>query len=99
MQYMYAAYFCVLLRVLNIYLIFTNACECNVASQLLNHVLELAKKNPKVKEIYLHVQTSNTAARMFYKENFEFEEGEVISNYYKHVEPADAYILRKRFER
>jgi len=70
-----------------------------IASQLLTHVLDLAQKDEKVKEIYLHVQTSNTAARKFYKENFDFEEGEVISNYYKHVEPADAYILKKTFGR
>ena len=67
------------------------------ASQLINHVLKEAAegKNKGIKEVYLHVQITNDAARKFYKETFGFEEGEVIPNYYKHIEPADAYVLRK----
>ena len=66
---------------------------------LLNHILKIAKENDKVKEVYLHVQTNNDAARKFYKENFEFIEAETIPNYYKRIEPSDCYLLRLTINR
>ncbi len=73
-------------------------CYISIASVLLDHVLQAAEKNPKVKEIYLHVQVNNEGARRFYREK-GFTEGEIIPNYYKKVEPADCYVLRKSIDR
>ena len=60
--------------------------------------MKVAKENPAVKEVYLHVQTNNDAARKFYTD-FKFEEAEVIPNYYKRIEPADCYLLRYTINR
>lgn len=80
-----------------------------IASTLLNHILDLASRNPSVKEVYLHVQTrssfvfiilctnnncSNEDARQFYLHH-QFEQGELIENYYKRIDPPHGYIFRK----
>ena len=57
-----------------------------IGKQLLNHVLDAAAKNPKILEVYLHVQTSNTEAKNFYEAQ-EFICYETIPNYYKKIEP------------
>lgn len=54
-----------------------------------------ANGNPEVREVRLHVQVNNEAAKKFYTEKFQFEEVEIVQNYYKKVEPADGYLLRK----
>jgi len=41
---------------------------------------------------------SNEAARKFYKERHQFEETGVAKDYYKKIEPADGYILRRSLE-
>ena len=41
-----------------------------------------------------HVQVSNAGAIGFYK-GFGFEIIETKKQYYKHIEPADAYVLQK----
>jgi N-alpha-acetyltransferase 50 len=64
-----------------------------IASKLLNHVITLAIGNSNLSEIYLHVQTSNEDAMIFYKKH-GFENVGLIENYYKRIEPADCYILR-----
>ncbi len=64
---------------------------------MISHVLKEAceGKHKNISEVYLHVQTNNDAALKFYKESFGFEEGGIVPNYYKKIEPSDAYILRK----
>jgi ribosomal protein S18 acetylase RimI-like enzyme len=61
---------------------------------LLNHVLEQAAKDPKIVEVYLHVQTSNLDAKQFYLSH-GFLETDIIKNYYKRIEPPDCFLLRK----
>ena len=43
---------------------------------------------------YRHVQVSNDGAIEFYR-NFGFEIIETKTQYYKRIEPADAYVLQK----
>lgn len=42
-----------------------------------------------------HVQINNESALDFYK-RFGFEIVETVENYYKRIEPADAYVLEKK---
>jgi ribosomal protein S18 acetylase RimI-like enzyme len=65
-----------------------------VASALLKHVLDKAQKDPDIQEAYLHVQTSNAEAKTFYLSH-QFTEVDVISNYYKNIEPPDCFLLRR----
>lgn len=44
--------------------------------------------------MYLHVQVSNDAAKQFYQQR-GFEEIEVIKDYYKKIDPADCFHLKK----
>lgn len=66
----------------------------HAASKLLEHIMENARKDRSVREVYLHVQTSNESARDFYLSH-GFENVGVAANYYTRVEPPDAFILRK----
>jgi ribosomal protein S18 acetylase RimI-like enzyme len=68
------------------------------ASQLLNHIMENARQDSSVKEVYLHVQTSNLTAKDFYLSH-GFEEAGVVKDYYTRVDPPDAFILRKQVVR
>lgn len=51
-------------------------------------------KHPDVKEIYLHVQTSNEEALRFYR-RYGFEVAEKLEGYYKRIDPPDCFVLRK----
>ena len=64
-----------------------------IGTKLLNHVLDLCTKQ-NIKEIYLHVQTSNEDAINFYKK-FGFEVTDTIQNYYTNITPLDCYVLTK----
>lgn len=44
---------------------------------------------------FSHVQVSNEGALAFYKK-FGFEVIETSENYYKRIEPADAFVLEKK---
>ena len=63
-----------------------------LGSALLKHIIQQAKLSEDVSQIYLHVQVSNTAAADFYKKN-EFQVISTEKDYYKHIEPRDAYLL------
>jgi len=69
-----------------------------LGSQSLEMVLKAAENVPNVDSIYLHVQTSNTAAKKFY-ERHGFKEVGLHENYYKKIVPHDAWILEKTFDR
>lgn len=56
---------------------------------------EPVKKSFKVKSVYLHVQTSNDEAKIFY-EKFDFKVRETIDNYYRRIQPASAWVLELR---
>lgn len=65
-----------------------------IATVLLNYVLEEASKDSTIREVYLHVQTSNIEAKDFYMSH-NFEDCGIIENYYKRIDPPDCFILRK----
>jgi N-alpha-acetyltransferase 50 len=61
----------------------------------LQSILAAAEQaKPRPRRIHLHVQVSNTEAKRFY-ERHGFKEAGVITNYYKKIEPHDAWILEK----
>jgi ribosomal protein S18 acetylase RimI-like enzyme len=51
---------------------------------------------PKIKKIYLHVQVSNDSAKAFY-ERHGFTEVAIHEDYYRKIEPHDAWVLEKKF--
>ena len=65
-----------------------------VASTLLKYVLDEAAKDTEIIEAYLHVQTSNDDAKTFYLAN-GFEQTDVIENYYRNIEPAHSFLLKR----
>lgn len=64
------------------------------ASELLRVILEKAAKDDRIAEVYLHVQVNNSDAKDFYLKH-GFEEVGVIKDYYKRIDPADCFLLRK----
>ena len=51
-------------------------------------------QSPKIDRIYLHVQVSNTAGKAFY-ERHGFKQSGVHEDYYKKIQPRNAWILEK----
>eukprot|EP01126_Amoeba_proteus_P045598 TRINITY_DN5116_c0_g1_i10.p1 TRINITY_DN5116_c0_g1~~TRINITY_DN5116_c0_g1_i10.p1 ORF type:complete len:205 (+),score=24.80 TRINITY_DN5116_c0_g1_i10:63-677(+) len=71
--------------------------KCGIGSKLLEYVLDYSKKQHgkfTIKDIYLHVQTSNEGAINFYKK-FGFEKTDIVKDYYKKLEPPDAFIITR----
>lgn len=69
-----------------------------VGRKMLDWVKEKVKELSDVNGIFLHVQINNDTAKMFY-ENQEFQTvGNIQKDYYKRVEPADAYMLSMPIE-
>jgi ribosomal protein S18 acetylase RimI-like enzyme len=66
----------------------------SIGTMLISHVLALCEKDTNIESVYLHVQSSNKAAMEFYKK-FGFEVVDHVKNYYKRIEPNDAYLLEK----
>jgi ribosomal protein S18 acetylase RimI-like enzyme len=68
-----------------------------LGSQTLGLILATASSHkPKIDKIYLHVQVSNQGAKRFY-ERHGFQQVEIHKNYYKRIEPRDAWMLEKSF--
>jgi len=65
-----------------------------IGSQLIDEILESAKKDKEIKYVYLHIQVGNNSALEFYKK-YGFEIAETLVNYYQDIQPADCYILKK----
>lgn len=63
-----------------------------LGSQLLQHIIEQAKLAKDISQVYLHVQTNNQQAVDFYKKH-DFQIVSTQKDYYKHIEPRDAYLL------
>lgn len=51
-------------------------------------------QSPKIDRVYLHVQVSNTAGKAFY-ERHGFKDAGIHKDYYKKIEPRDAWVLEK----
>lgn len=69
-----------------------------VGRKMLEWVIEKVKELKDVNGIYLHVQTNNDEAKLFY-EKFGFVcEGGVHEGYYKKIDPPDAYMLKMDIE-
>lgn len=64
---------------------------------MLEHVLNICEKDGNIDNVFLHVQVNNEGAIKFY-EKFGFKIVEEKKNYYKRIEPADAYVLQKSFK-
>ncbi|XP_046543263.1 LOW QUALITY PROTEIN: probable N-acetyltransferase san [Haliotis rubra] len=67
-----------------------------IGTVMLQHVLRICDKDANFDNVFLHVQINNDGAIRFY-EKFGFEIVEEKQNYYKRIEPADAYVLQKSF--
>ncbi|PAV18844.1 N-acetyltransferase NAT13 [Pyrrhoderma noxium] len=69
----------------------------NIGSRTIQHILDAAKvhKKPKISNVYLHVQVSNADAKRFY-ERHDFKEIGIAQEYYKKIEPRDAWILEHK---
>lgn len=65
-----------------------------VGTVLLNHVFNICEKDKSISAIFLHVQVNNQSALDFYM-NFDFKIVQTEKQYYKRIEPSDAYILEK----
>lgn len=64
----------------------------------MNYVIDVCKNSKqKIDEIILTVQINNEEALAFYKK-FGLTIIETKKNYYKRVEPRDAYLLSKKME-
>lgn len=66
-----------------------------IASELLKFVLNKAKADPTIQEVYLHVQLGNDEAKNFYLHHGFVEDG-IIKDYYKRIDPPDCYILKMK---
>ncbi|KAL3663357.1 hypothetical protein V7S43_011762 [Phytophthora oleae] len=65
-----------------------------IGSRLLEGAIAQSIKDGVV-QVYLHVQTSNSAALRFYLSH-GFEATQILRNYYKRIEPPDCYVLRRQ---
>jgi ribosomal protein S18 acetylase RimI-like enzyme len=65
-----------------------------VGSAMLEHLLKICEQDGTFSHIYLHVQVNNTDAIKFY-EKFGFTVVDRKENYYRRLEPADAFVLQK----
>jgi len=68
-----------------------------LGTMMLEHVFALCAKDPAIDSVFLHVQVNNETALDFYQ-RFGFQVAETQSNYYKRIEPADAYVLEKHLK-
>jgi len=68
-----------------------------IGTVMLEHVLDICRKDGNIDNVFLHVQVNNQGAINFY-EKFGFKIVEEKKNYYKRIEPADAYVLQKSFK-
>jgi N-alpha-acetyltransferase 50 len=65
-----------------------------LGAQSLRAILDAAaaSSKPKIDYIYLHVHSSNHDAIRFYEKN-GFEKKDLVTDYYKRLQPRDAWIL------
>lgn len=66
-----------------------------VGKVMLEHVLSIARRESNIESVYLHVQVNNDDALAFYRQN-GFEVVQRAENYYKRIEPTDAYVVERK---
>jgi N-alpha-acetyltransferase 50 len=71
-----------------------------IGTQLIQSLIDNFEENKddkfrNVVEIALHVQISNKDAIRFYRDRFGFEQGEMVENYYRRIDPPHCYLLYK----
>ena len=66
-----------------------------IGRKLLHECIKDVASDPKIKNVTLHVQTCNQSALEFYKSE-GFDVAEELPDYYTHITPADATVLRKK---
>lgn len=64
-----------------------------IGSKLVEFIIQQAKDYGDVDGVFLHVQTNNDVAKAFYEKNGFSVIGDVKKDYYRRVEPRDAYLL------
>jgi len=69
-----------------------------IGTKMVEHVLNVVSKDGNYDSVFLHVQINNESAISFYR-NFGFDVVETKQNYYKRIEPADAYVLEKKLDK
>ncbi|CAO3671865.1 unnamed protein product [Rhizopus stolonifer] len=68
--------------------------KLGLGKRMVEYILEQAELSNDISKVYLHVQVTNTEALEFYKKS-TFELIETQKDYYKNIEPRDAYLLSK----
>jgi len=68
-----------------------------IGLKLLEKVLDIAKRNPQVVSVYLHVHVVNQNAIHFYLKH-DFKEMERIQDYYSKIDEPHCLLLEKRFK-
>jgi N-alpha-acetyltransferase 50 len=70
-----------------------------IGTKALESVLAAAQAHtsPKLTKVTLHVQVSNSTAKTFY-ERHGFKEVDVVRDYYKKIDPRDAWVLEKALD-
>lgn len=68
-----------------------------IGSVMLEHILNICQRDGNYDNVFLHVQINNEGAIKFY-EKFGFEIVEQKENYYKKIEPADAFVLQRNLK-
>ena len=66
-----------------------------IGSRMVEHVMDIVEQDANFDSVFLHFQVNNEGAIGFYK-NFGFDIVETKEQYYKKIEPADAYVLEKK---
>ncbi|CAF0857413.1 unnamed protein product [Adineta ricciae] len=72
--------------------------ELGLGTLMLKHALKICEDDGNVDSIYLHVQIDNYTALSFYKK-FGFEIVSKALDYYRRLEPSDAYLLERKFKK
>lgn len=59
---------------------------------MLQTIITYYRRKPEIRRITLHVHTANPAALNFYTRH-GFEHLQLVSNYYKRLQPSSAFLL------
>jgi ribosomal protein S18 acetylase RimI-like enzyme len=72
--------------------------ELGLGTLMLEHVFKICEREGNIDSIYLHVQVNNDTALSFYKK-FGFEIISTATEYYRRLEPCDAYLLERSLKK